>query len=66
MVSPWLWNTGPTLSSLLSADDMVLMASLCCDIEISLEWFATECKAAGMRTSTSKSGSSFGKGCFAL
>ncbi|XP_071059967.1 anamorsin isoform X1 [Pseudochaenichthys georgianus] len=36
-------------------DDVVLMASSVCDLQHSLDRFATECEAAGMRISTSKS-----------
>ncbi|KAI3371955.1 hypothetical protein L3Q82_006827 [Scortum barcoo] len=43
------------ISSLLFADDVVLMASSGQDLQHVLEWFAAECEAAGMRISTSKS-----------
>ncbi|KAI3374782.1 hypothetical protein L3Q82_021332 [Scortum barcoo] len=43
------------ISSLLFADDVVLMASSGQDLQHVLERFAAECEAAGMRISTSKS-----------
>ncbi|KAI3377437.1 hypothetical protein L3Q82_008415 [Scortum barcoo] len=43
------------ISSLLFADDVVLMASSGQDLQHVLERFAVECEAAGMRISTSKS-----------
>ncbi|KAI3353924.1 hypothetical protein L3Q82_005129 [Scortum barcoo] len=43
------------ISSLLFADDVVLMASSSQDLQHVLERFAAECEAAGMRISTSKS-----------
>ena len=43
------------ITSLLFADDVVLMASSACDLQHSLDRFASECEAAGMRISTSKS-----------
>ena len=43
------------ISSLLFADDVVLLASSVCDLQHSLDRFAAECEAAGMRISTSKS-----------
>ena len=46
---------GLRIASLLFADDVVLMAPSPCDLHHSLDRFATECKAAGMRISTSKS-----------
>ena len=46
---------GLKISSLLFADDVVLMASLVCDLSLSLDCFAAECEAVGMRISTSKS-----------
>ncbi|KAK5928647.1 hypothetical protein CgunFtcFv8_013696 [Champsocephalus gunnari] len=46
---------GRRIAPLLFADDVVLMASSVCDLQHSLDWFATECAAAGMRISTSKS-----------
>ena len=46
---------GLGISSLLFADDVVLMASSACDLQHSLDRFAVECEAAGMRISTSKS-----------
>ena len=41
--------------SLLFADDVVLLASSDHDLQHSLDQFTAECKAAGMRISTSKS-----------
>ena len=46
---------GLRISSLLFADDVVLMASSACDLQHSLDRMAAECEAAGMRISTSKS-----------
>merc|ERR1712240_728193 len=46
---------GLRIPSLLFADDVVLMASSACDLQLSLGRFAAECEAAGMRISTSKS-----------
>ena len=43
------------IGSLLFADDVVLLASSDRDLQLSLDRFAAECKAAGMRISTSKS-----------
>ena len=43
------------IGSLLFADDVVLLASLDRDLQLSLDRFTAECKAAGMRISTSKS-----------
>ncbi|KAI3352720.1 hypothetical protein L3Q82_019300 [Scortum barcoo] len=43
------------ISSLLFADDVVLLASSSQDLQRVLEQFAAECEAAGMRISTSKS-----------
>ncbi|KAI3371490.1 hypothetical protein L3Q82_024076 [Scortum barcoo] len=57
------------ISSLLFADDVVLMASSGQDLQHVLERFAAECEAAGMRISTSKSEAmvlSTGKGWHAL
>ncbi|KAI3352472.1 hypothetical protein L3Q82_005424 [Scortum barcoo] len=57
------------ISSLLFADDVVLMASSGQDLQHVLERFAAECEAAGMRISTSKSlrpWFSTGKGWHAL
>ncbi|KAI3370682.1 hypothetical protein L3Q82_007091 [Scortum barcoo] len=53
--SPGLGTTG--ISSLLFADDVVLLASSSQDLQhvLELERFAAECEAAGMRISTSKS-----------
>ncbi|TWW71222.1 hypothetical protein D4764_17G0007050 [Takifugu flavidus] len=46
---------GRKISSLLFADDVVLLAPLNRDLQQMLGWFKTECEAAGMRISTSKS-----------
>uniref|UniRef100_A0A6Q2YV91 Protein kinase domain-containing protein n=1 Tax=Esox lucius TaxID=8010 RepID=A0A6Q2YV91_ESOLU len=46
---------GLGISLLLFADDVVLMASSVCDLQHSLDRFAAECEAVGMRISTSKS-----------
>uniref|UniRef100_A0A669C209 Reverse transcriptase domain-containing protein n=1 Tax=Oreochromis niloticus TaxID=8128 RepID=A0A669C209_ORENI len=46
---------GLRISSLLFADDVVLMASSGGGLQLALERFAAECEAAGMRISTSKS-----------
>ena len=43
------------IGSLIFADDVVLLASSGRDLQLSLEWFAAKCEAAGMRISTSKS-----------
>ncbi|KAK3571508.1 hypothetical protein QTP86_012854 [Hemibagrus guttatus] len=43
------------ISSLIFADDVVLLASLGLDLQHALGRFAAECEAAGMRVSTSKS-----------
>ena len=43
------------VSSLLYADDVILLASSVQDLQRALERFAAECEAAGMRISTSKS-----------
>ncbi|KAK0147743.1 hypothetical protein N1851_012563 [Merluccius polli] len=43
------------IGSLLFADDVVLLAPSDRDLQLSLDRFAAECKAAGMRISTSKS-----------
>lgn len=40
-------------SSDFFADDVVMLASLKGDLHLALGWFATRCKAAGMRVSTS-------------
>lgn len=36
------------------ANDVVLLASLHCDLQLSLQRFAAECKATGMKSNTSK------------
>ncbi|TWW78062.1 R2DM Retrovirus-related Pol polyprotein from type II retrotransposable element [Takifugu flavidus] len=46
---------GRKISSLLFADDVVLLVPSNRDLHQMLGWFATECEAAGMRISTSKS-----------
>uniref|UniRef100_A0A3B4FLA9 Reverse transcriptase domain-containing protein n=1 Tax=Pundamilia nyererei TaxID=303518 RepID=A0A3B4FLA9_9CICH len=46
---------GLRISSLIFADDVVLLASLGEGLQLALERFAAECEAAGMRISTSKS-----------
>ncbi|TWW64146.1 hypothetical protein D4764_03G0011540 [Takifugu flavidus] len=38
-----------------SLDDVVLLVSSACDLQLSLDRFAAACEAAGMRISTSKS-----------
>ena len=43
------------IGSLLFADDVVLLASSGRDLQLSLERFAAECEATGMRISTSTS-----------
>ncbi|TWW69209.1 hypothetical protein D4764_18G0000150 [Takifugu flavidus] len=48
---PNCWQIG----SLLFADDVVLLASSARDLQLSLDWFAAACEAAGMKISTSKS-----------
>ena len=50
-----VWSALPAVSRMLFADDVVLLASSGCDLQLSLERFAAECEAAGMRISTSKS-----------
>ncbi|KAI3356985.1 hypothetical protein L3Q82_003620 [Scortum barcoo] len=49
------WFGNHRISSLLFADDVVLLASTSQDLQHVLERFAAECEAAGMRISTSKS-----------
>ena len=46
---------GLRIASLLFANAVVLMASLFCDLQLSLDWLASKCEATGMRISTSKS-----------
>ena len=46
---------GLRISSLLFADDALLLAPSGEDLQLSLEWFAGKCEAAGMRISPSKS-----------
>ena len=55
MCSSGLQFGGLQIALLLFADDVVLMASSVCDLQHSLDRFAAECEAAGMRISTSKS-----------
>lgn len=43
------------LTSLLFAEDMVLMAFLVLGLQKALGWFAVECEEVGMRVSTAKS-----------
>ena len=50
-----VWFGDLRIGSLLFADDVVLLASSDRDLQLSLDWFAADCKAAGMRISTSKS-----------
>ena len=44
---------GVRISSLLFADDVVLLAPSGGDLQLSVEWFAAECEAAEMRISPS-------------
>ncbi len=46
---------GLMIISLLFVDDVALMASSVCDLQHSLNRFASECEVAGMRISTSES-----------
>uniref|UniRef100_A0A8C6KZ86 Reverse transcriptase domain-containing protein n=1 Tax=Nothobranchius furzeri TaxID=105023 RepID=A0A8C6KZ86_NOTFU len=46
---------GLRIRFLLFADDVVLLALSERDLQLSLEWFAAECEAAGMRITSSKS-----------
>ena len=50
------------ISSLLFADDVVLMGSTVCDLQHSLDRFVGECEVVRMRISTSKSESWFSAG----
>ena len=50
-----LRGSGLVIGSLLFADDVVLLASSDRDLQLSLDRFAAECEAAGMRISTFKS-----------
>ena len=50
-----VWFGDLRIGSLLFADDVVLMASSDRDLQLSLDRFAAECEATGMRISTSKS-----------
>uniref|UniRef100_A0A8C6P3P0 Reverse transcriptase domain-containing protein n=1 Tax=Nothobranchius furzeri TaxID=105023 RepID=A0A8C6P3P0_NOTFU len=45
---------GLRIRSLLFADDVVLLASSECDLQLSLERFTAECEATGMRIGSSK------------
>ena len=47
--------SGVRISSLLFADDVVLLAPSEGDLQLLLEWFAAECELAVMRISKSKS-----------
>ena len=46
---------GLRISSLLFADDVVLLVSSNSDLQLAMGLFAAECEAAGMRISASKS-----------
>lgn len=46
---------GFQIPSLLLADDAFLLASLKSDLQVMLGWFAADCEAVGMRSSTSNS-----------
>ena len=46
---------GVRILSLLFAEDVILLAPLGGDLQFSLEWFATEFEAVGVRISTPKS-----------
>ena len=48
------WFGGVRISSLLFADEVVLLASSNRDFQLSLERLAAECESAGMRTSESE------------
>ena len=50
-----IWFGSHWISSLLFADNVVLLAPSSQDLQHVLGWFAAECEAAGMRISTSKS-----------
>jgi len=50
-----VWLGDLRIRSLLFSHDVILLASSGRDLRLSLEWFAAECEAAGMRISTSKS-----------
>ena len=50
-----VWFGNLWVTSLLFADDVVLMASTCQDLQRTLEQSAAECEAAGMKVSSSKS-----------
>ena len=51
----WVWVGSHWISSLLLADDVVLLALSSQDLQHVLGRFAAECQAAGMSISTSKS-----------
>ncbi|KAJ0002535.1 hypothetical protein NQD34_007684 [Periophthalmus magnuspinnatus] len=53
--SEGVWFGNHRISSLLFADDVVLMASLSQDLQQALGRFAAECEVAGIRISSSKS-----------
>lgn len=46
---------GLGISSVLFADDVILLTSSVCGLQLALEWITTEYEAAGMRIGTSKS-----------
>ena len=50
-----IWFGSHLISSLLFADDVVLLAPLSRDLQHVLGQYAAECEAAGMRISTLKS-----------
>lgn len=43
------------IGTLLLVDDVVLLASSNCDLQLSLEWCAAECEAMGTKICTSNS-----------
>lgn len=47
---------GIKITSLLYADDIILLASSVGGFQLSLDCFAAECEVAGMRIGTSESG----------
>ncbi|KAL0150867.1 hypothetical protein M9458_053786, partial [Cirrhinus mrigala] len=49
-----VWFRDHKISSLLFADDIVLLASSGLDLQHALGWFAVECDMVGMKISTSK------------
>jgi len=50
-----VWFGDLRISSLLFADDVVILATSDRDLQHALGWFAAECEAVGMRVGTSKS-----------